>query len=122
MSDAAGIFLRGVLAAGLIAVMLLAVHGIASSEPARNFPLEHHTWLHDLYAPPPSNEHCCTAADCWLVPARIVGNDYQAFYMGEWIDIPQDRIVRTANPTPEAVLCIRSNDRHVYCYIRGPEG
>lgn len=105
----------------------------ARADMAPNFPPADHVWLHQLYAPGPNGvgrgEHCCTAADCWLITYRIVAHPpegmsgYQVWFHDEWLNVPADRVLRrNDNPTGNAVLCIQASTLHIYCFVPGGEG
>ena len=72
---------------------------------------------------------CCDLSDCRLTEAKIVGGHWQVYVKkeqfeygkNEWIDVPEDKILRkTDNPTGLPILCW-SPYAGVLCFV-APSG
>lgn len=72
---------------------------------------------------PDTGTSCCDISDCSPVESLTAGDHYQALAGDEWIDIPNDKIIRPqSNPAGRAILCMAPGAaRLIYCFAPGIE-
>lgn len=76
-------------------------------------------WFRSLRTP--EGQSCCDESDCARTQSRLGPSGYQAQTpAGEWVDVPNDRILRRDNPTGVPVMCWLPH-RGVICFVPGVE-
>ncbi len=98
--------------AALLAVFATLLIGPAgAADPAIE------AWFKSLKQPG-SGMSCCDESDCKRTKARVGPDGWEALTpAGDWISVPEDRIVRPkSNPTGEPILCL-SPSRSIYCFV-----
>lgn len=107
----------------IIIVVLAALLGAVSLAYAarpENFDPTLGPWFNSLHDA--RGRSCCGMGDGHRVDYRIGQSGYQALYDGEWRDVPNSIVVRTANPVGEALLFVSAADnRTMYCFIPAAE-
>jgi hypothetical protein len=104
----------------LPALILLGIGVSAWARPPDNADPALAPWFQSLRQPG-TNMSCCSIADCRETDYRTVGDHYEAFVQGRWLEIPPDKVLnRTDNPTGRAVVCW-SPALGIMCFVRGPE-
>lgn len=105
-----------VLTASLLALLAAVLIALLVA-PALAADTAIEAWFKSL-TQPNSMVSCCDTSDGRRTKARIGPNGWEAMTPdGDWIEIPEDRIVRPkSNPTGEAVLFL-SPYGMVYCFV-----
>ena len=107
--------LQYALIVGLIAAALPA---LAAPPPDADPNLA--PWFRGLLVPG-TGTSCCSTADCRVAESRIVGDHYEVFVDGKWLQVPPNLVLPQAeNPTGRAVVCWTPT-AGIRCFVRGPE-
>lgn len=70
---------------------------------------------------PDTGISCCSIADCRPVDDRVGPNGYEVLIDGEWMPVPQEKILQGKhNPSGRAVVCYSENSG-ILCFVRGTE-
>lgn len=111
MTLAARILLAVSLAALAAVLIALLIAPALAQQPSLS------DWFKSLRQPG-SMVSCCDESDCKRTKARIGPDGWEALTpAGDWIAIPEGRIVRPkSNPTGEPILCL-SPGRTIYCFV-----
>jgi hypothetical protein len=108
-----------VLAVWLGTIAFLIVVAVRAAPPENADPALA-PWYQSLSVPG-SGVSCCSISDCRPTDFRTVGDHYEALAAGNWVAIPQRKILdRNDNPTGRAVLCW-TPENGVMCFVRGSE-
>lgn len=111
------LFLAFVLAWMVIALSAVVLSSHAAPPPGSSG--QYHDWYSKLLQPD-TGMSCCSISDCRHEPWRQTSDGYDVFIDGEWVRIPDDKILkRTDNPTGEAVTCHAG--KTIFCFIRPVE-
>jgi hypothetical protein len=109
----------GLLVGAVIAILLLCAISVAHRAYAQDH-TQGHMRYHAQYMfwkQPGSEASCCNArvtypngtytGDCFPTPFRLIGGHWQALKApedgGEWVDVPDAKIIREHNPDPSGV-------------------
>ncbi len=108
-------------AAGVVAAFMLIVASPgAEARPPENADPALAPWFQSLHQPG-TGMSCCSIADCRPTDYRMSGNHYEAFINGEWLTVPEDKVLqRTDNPVGRAVVCW-TPARGIMCFVRGTD-
>ena len=98
----------------------LAIAALSVMWPISALPSEIGDWFKSLRVPG-TNISCCDSADCGTTDPeyyRTTATGYEVFVFGQWIPVPDDRVLsRPDNPTGRAVLCAING--RVLCFLPG---
>lgn len=98
----------------VLAGLALTGMGVHAAPPSEG-DLHYSEWFLSLKQPG-SGVSCCSISDCRMTDLKIEGQHYWAKDQeGNWLEIPDDKILRISNPTARAVLCAAGG--HVYCFV-----
>ena len=111
--------LRQLAACGLF-VLVLGL-GSAPAAPPDNADPALHGWFQSLKQPG-SGASCCSIADCRPVDYRLVADGYEAKLDGDWVRVPEARILHgQTNPTARAILCRSPVNGAILCFVPASE-
>ena len=69
---------------------------------------------------------CCNQMDCRPTQSRMIGDHYEVMVDGEWVQVPNDTILRVTAPDRGAHVCAPFLIEHpkpaIYCVVLPPEG
>ena len=68
----------------------------------------HHKWHQDFYSKLKRNDgqgSCCNLMDCRPTQSRTVGDHYEVKVDGEWMPVPNDKIINVVAPDGGAHVC-----------------
>lgn len=110
------------------AIFLLLLLAIAHAAPPEGADPESPLgrWYRSLHVPH-STALCCSISDCRPVEARAQNGHWQIRRGQQWIDVPEDRIVRRDNPDGRPIACIGQYDDApggngpIRCFVPPPE-
>lgn len=107
-------------------VLLLLTSAALAAPPAGSDPTSAlASWYRGLLRPD-TGTSCCSEADCRPVVYRTTGDHYEAFIdrktfgseaPDDWLTVPPEKILRTANPTGEAIACYYM--QKILCFVSG---
>jgi hypothetical protein len=104
----------------VISGMILLLAGQAHAAPPPDADPNLAPWFNSLRLPQ-SAVSCCSMADCQTAQSRLVDGHYEVFIEGNWIVVPDDRVLtRPDNPTGHAVVCW-TPFAGVLCFVKAPE-
>lgn len=92
----------------VLLVLMTARSSLALPPPGtdQNSPVSQ--WYRSLHAPG-TGESCCGISDCLDLPVRIFAEHYQVQFNGDWIEVPDDAIIKDGmNPVGHAVSCVQA--------------
>jgi len=115
----------------IVAVMaMLAAPASAAPPPVGHEDHEimapHHDWVRKLQA---NGRLCCDWSDTRPVQVRTQGGRYQVRFrldqvfgapVGVWLDVPDDAVIRTANPIGVAIASYYAG--RVQCFVPASDG
>jgi hypothetical protein len=65
---------------------------------------------------------CCSIADCRRASSRMGAQGYEVLIDDTWVTVPSDRVLlKTDNPTGQAVVCCAPRTKIILCFVRPPE-
>jgi hypothetical protein len=92
------------VAATLMAVFLCAV-GAHARDDGQYTNSANKEWFQSLRIPG-TQTSCCDLSDCHTVDYDIKGDHYRAFIEGEWVAIPNEKVLNNVgNPVGRGVAC-----------------
>ena len=78
-------------------------------------------WFQSLKQPG-SDASCCSIADCRPVDYRIGADGYEAKLDGNWVHVPDQRVLRgQSNPLERAILCRSPISGAILCFVPASE-
>ena len=78
-------------------------------------------WFQSLKQPG-SGASCCSIADCRPVDYRMGTGGYEAKLDGDWVHVPEERILRgQTNPTAHAIVCRSPVNGSILCFVPASE-
>jgi hypothetical protein len=71
---------------------------------------------------PGTGASCCSIADCRPVDYRLAIDGYEAKLDGDWVHVPDHRILHgQTNPTARAILCRSPVNGSILCFVPASE-
>jgi len=78
-------------------------------------------WFQSLKQPG-SGASCCSIADCRPVDYRMGTGGYEAKLDGDWVHVPEERILHgQTNPTARAIVCRSPVNGSILCFVPASE-
>jgi hypothetical protein len=97
---------RGLLVTALlVGAFLLTIANVKARDDGQYTNSPNKSWFQSLKIPG-TQSSCCDLSDCHTVDYDIKGDHYRAFVEGEWVDIPNDKVLNNVgNPVGQGVAC-----------------
>jgi hypothetical protein len=104
----------------ILYIALLLIYSHASAAPPDNADRQLAPWFQSLKQPG-TGASCCSIADCRQVEYRMSGGHYQALVQGEWMAVPDDKVLQhQLNPTGHGVVCY-TPWQGILCFVSAAE-
>lgn len=108
------------LAAWSVFVLMLGL-GAAPAAPPDNADPALAPFFQSLKQPG-TGASCCSIADCRPVDYRLAADGYEARLDGDWVHVPEERILHgKTNPTARAILCRSPVNGNILCFVPASE-
>jgi hypothetical protein len=102
---------------------LLVGAALAWARPPEGVPIDPtlHDWYESLREPGTAYP-CCSIADCRPTDYRMGGSGYEAWLDEQWIQVPDDRVLKNQpNPVGRAVVCRSPVNGSILCFVPASE-
>lgn len=114
----------------VVAILIMFATWAAMSSQEGHIGHGHEAWhqnfYHSLQRPDTQGGSCCNMTDCRPTSGRAVDGHYEVKVNGQWVRVPQSKIVRRAAPDGGFHVCapyhFNGAPENLYCVVLAPEG
>ena len=110
----------------LACILALTAHAAAQEGHLGHGHDKWHKGFYDTLQRPDSKGSCCNLTDCRPTTIRAIGAHYEVKVNGNWVPVPQNKIVPKSAPDGAAHVCapfnFKGTPEELYCVVLPPEG
>jgi hypothetical protein len=102
--------------------MIAAVGGLLFALPGpKGQELDGHAQYHDMYRgwTDKNGISCCNNRDCRPAEARVRDAGIEVLILGEWVPVPEDKVIQPPRPDLQSHVCHIPNTRTILCFVWG---